>query len=124
MDLTELDNWMKAYVRAWNSNDPGDIGQLFAPDGKYYTAPHRKPWVGRDEIVSGWLGRKDEPGEFEFRYEALGVAGPLGFVRGWTAYRDPPIEYSNLWVVRLNATGECEEFIEWWMTVSDPEVNG
>ncbi|MGH2813153.1 MAG: hypothetical protein ACRDI1_10650 [Actinomycetota bacterium] len=34
----------------------------------YYTAPFRDPWRGRDAIVAGWLGRKDEPGKWEFEW--------------------------------------------------------
>ena len=116
MDIKDIEAWMEGYIKAWNSNDPGDIGRLFATDGRYFTAPHRPPWTGREQIVSGWLERKDEPGEFEFRYEILGISQNTGFVRGWTTYHEEPRKkYSNLWVVRLNNQGECEEFTEWWM---------
>jgi hypothetical protein len=115
MQIKDVQSWLEDYLKAWNSNDPDDIGRLFAPEGRYFTAPFRAPWTGRKQIISGWLGRKDEPGEFEFRYEILGVSGNQAFIRGWTRYFEPPREYSNLWVVRLNDRGECEEFIEWWM---------
>ena len=59
---------------AWNTNDSEDIGQLFTPEGRYFTAPYREPWRGREKIASGWLGRKDQPGEFEFHYEILGLS--------------------------------------------------
>ena len=39
----------------------------FSPDAGYHTEPYRPPWRGRDELVRRWLGRKDEPGETEFR---------------------------------------------------------
>jgi hypothetical protein len=106
---------MEGYIKAWNSNDPEDIGRLFAPDSRYYTAPYRDPWQGREGIVSGWLDRKDEPGDFEFRYQVQAISGSKAYVQGWTKYYQPPREYSNLWVVKLNEQGECEEFTEWWM---------
>ena len=31
--------WIEGYVRAWNSNDPDDIGSLFTMDAEYSTAP-------------------------------------------------------------------------------------
>ena len=31
--------WIDAYVEAWNSNDPGQIGALFTPDGEYWSEP-------------------------------------------------------------------------------------
>jgi hypothetical protein len=117
METKDVQAWMEGYIKAWNSNDPKEIGRLFASDGRYYTAPFREPWVGRDGIVSGWLEIKDEPDDFDFRYEIMGLSGSKGFVRGWTTYHKPPEKYSNLWTIQLNDRGECEEFIEWWMKV-------
>ncbi len=115
MDNAALKSWVDAYVRAWDSNDPAAIGDLFADDAAYYTAPFREPWRGRAAIVASWLDRKDEPGTWSFRYEPLAIAGDLGVVRGWTRYADPPREYSNLWLIRLTPDGPCQEFTEWWM---------
>lgn len=112
-DENAVARWVDAYVRAWESNDPDHIGALFTEDGRYYTAPFRPPWTGRQGIVDGWLKRKDELGQWEFRYEVMAVADGVGFVRGWTAY--PDVTYSNLWVIRLAGDGRCEEFTEWWM---------
>jgi len=118
MDESSVADWMGRYLRAWGSNDPGDIGSLFTDDARYYTAPHREPWTGRDTIVREWLGRKDEPATWEFRWELLGISGGQAFIRGWTNYSDPELpDYSNLWVIRLEPDGRCSEFIEWWMGV-------
>ena len=115
MEAKDVAAWVDGYVRAWETNDPADIGRLFVDDAAYYTAPFREPWRGREAIVAGWLDRKDEPGTWTFRYEVLAIAGDLGFVRGWTRYTDPPAEYSNLWVIQLTSDGRCSEFTEWWM---------
>ena len=113
-----LRRWVDGYVRAWNSNDPDEIAALFTEDASYFTEPHATPWVGREEIVREWLGRKDEPSDHTFRYEPLAVDGDLGFVRGWTTYADdPPKEYGNLWVIRLAPDGRASEFTEWWVRV-------
>jgi hypothetical protein len=116
--MTNADNlaaWMDGYVRAWTSNDPADIGVLFADDAAYFTAPFRAPWRGRAEIVAGWLERPDAPGSWTFDREILTVADDVGFVRGRTTYADPPTAYANLFVVRLDADGRCVEFTEWYM---------
>ena len=115
MKFDDFQTWMEGYLNAWASHDPADIGRLFAEDGQYFTAPYREPWAGRAGIVSGWLGRKDNPGEYSFNYKLLGVDNNTGFVRGWTMYHNPPRAYSNLWVITLNEVGECLSFIEWWM---------
>ncbi len=115
MDRSSVGTWIEGYLQAWSSNDPEDIARLFTDDADYHTAPHREPWSGTEDIVEGWIGRKDEPGNWRFRHEILALAGDLAFVRGWTDYLEPPQRYSNLWVIRLADGGRCSEFTEWWM---------
>ena len=120
-DRAAVERWIERYVHAWETNDPEDVGSLFTDDARYYTAPYRVPWSGRDGIVAGWLGRKDDPGTWSFRSEILAVADGVAFVRGWTTYRgDQPPDYSNLWMIRLEDEGLCSEFVEWWMAHEEP----
>jgi uncharacterized protein (TIGR02246 family) len=114
MNMDDVEAWVEGYTRAWASNDSKDIGPLFTEDARYFTAPGREPWSGREAIVREWLGRKDEPGTWEFRFEPLAVVGDLAFVRGWTTYNDGP-DYDNLWVIQLAPDGRCSSFTEWWM---------
>jgi hypothetical protein len=107
--------WVDAYVRAWNSNDPADIGSLFAPDALYLTEPYATPWRGREEIIKEWLEAKDEPGDTEFAYEVIAATDALGIVKGNTLYKGTGRKYSNLWEIRLDEQGACKEFVEWWM---------
>jgi uncharacterized protein (TIGR02246 family) len=111
----QVTTWMDGYRQAWNSNDPDDIGRLFAEDALYYTAPFRNPWRGRAAIVDGWLARKDEPGQTQFVWHPVALTGDLAVVQGATTYAEPPATYSNLWLVRLDDAGRCTEFTEWWM---------
>ena len=96
--------WVERYVPPGRANDPAAIGDLFAENARYCQRPDDEPWRGRDGIVAGWLESKDEPGTWTFRSEVLAVAGDLAFVRGWTHYVEPPTDYSNLWVIRFDAT--------------------
>ena len=107
--------WIDRYVRAWETNDSAAIGELFAEDARYYPGPDEEPWRDRAGIVTGWLGAKDEPGNWTFRYNVIATANDLAFVRGWTHYVEPPTDFSNLWVMRFDAAGRCVEFTEWWM---------
>jgi len=118
-DLT-LSNWVESYRRAWASNDPADIRALFTPDAEYFTAPYRPAWRGHDEIVDGWLGRRDEPGNWTFRYEITLASPDLNVVRGWTTYREPLRAYSNLWLIELADDGRCRRFTEWFMLEEEP----
>ena len=119
MDEASVRDWVDRYVHAWGTNDPEDIAALFTDDARYLTAPHREPWTGPDEIVRGWLGRKDDQGDWSFDYDVLAVTPELAFVRGLTEYRSQAASFSNLWVLRLEEDGRCSEFTEWWMEARD-----
>jgi uncharacterized protein (TIGR02246 family) len=111
----ELDRWVARYRKAWESNDPGDIAALWTEDAAWYRRPDEEPVLGRDAIVNAWLEVSDAPGETTFEYEVLGFGDGVGFVRGWTTYQtQPPAEFSNLWVIRLDKD-RAHEFVEWWM---------
>jgi len=112
-DLDRVTTWIDGYVRAWNTNDPADIRALFTEDAEYYTAPFRSPWRGREEVVEGWLERKDEPGETTFEWRPIAVAREVAIIQGTTTY--PGEVYSNLWVIGLDDDGRCRQFTEWWM---------
>jgi uncharacterized protein (TIGR02246 family) len=115
-NLEQIQTWIDGYVRAWNSNQPAAIGQLFAEDAAYYTAPYSSPWRGRDGIVANWLARKDEPGQTRFTWRPLVIGEDLAVIHGETIYMTPPPRsYSNLWLIRLDASSRCTEFTEWWM---------
>ena len=115
--MTTLAEWVAGYERAWASNDPDEIRALFTADALYFTAPFREPWSGRQEIVDGWLERKDAPG-WTFEWQPLLDTPELAIVTGTTTYLDPSQAYSNLWVLRLEEDGRCLEFTEWWMAHS------
>ncbi|MFI5910464.1 nuclear transport factor 2 family protein [Dactylosporangium sp. NPDC051541] len=111
-DLDAVTGWVEGYIRAWTSNDPAEVGALFAEDAAYYTEPHREPWRGRDAIVAGWLARQDDR-EWSFTWFPVTVGPDLSVVQGVTVY--PRKTFSNLWLIRLDTVGQCREFTEWWM---------
>jgi len=113
-DARAVHRWVERYLHAWESNAPADIEVLFTEDARYFTAPYRTPWSGRDEIVRGWLERAYEPGTWTFEHEVLAVQGNLAFVQGWVQERDDEDAW-NLWVIRFDEQDQASEFVEWWM---------
>lgn len=113
--------WVDGYVAAWNSNDPEQVGALFAADAEYRIEPYVVPWRGRAAIVAGWLEHRDEPGDTEFEWTHTTRARDLNLERDFwilearTRYRSLDKDYCNLWLVRLDGEGRCTEFAEWWM---------
>jgi ketosteroid isomerase-like protein len=115
VDSAVVADWIAGYVRAWETNDPVAIGDLFTDDALYRQGPSAEPWQGRDAIVANWIASDDQPGTWSFRSEVLAASGDLAFVRGWTQYVELPTDYDNLWVIRLAGDGRCREFTEWFM---------
>ena len=111
--LAQLTEWLDAYVRAWNTNDPADIAGLFAADATYRGAPYEPGLHGVEAIVADWLRRQDKPGETTFTWRPVAVTDEVAVVEGATAY--PTQVFRNLWVIRLDASGRCRDFTEWWM---------
>ncbi|MBC8075552.1 MAG: nuclear transport factor 2 family protein [Chloroflexales bacterium] len=107
--------WVDGYVQAWQTNEPDTIARLFTEDATYAASPFDAPWQGRAAIVAGWLGRRDAPGTWTFRYAVLAVTADGGVVRGWTTYPALQQEFSNIWLIQLNERGQCTAFTEWWM---------
>lgn len=109
------DDWVRRYIRAWETNDPGEIRSLFTPDAEYRDGPSTHPWVGHDAIVAGWLGQKDDPGTWTFDYELTAVDGDVAIVRGWTSYPTATTKsrrYDNLMVIRMDAEGRARSFTD------------
>jgi len=52
MDPSTITGWVDQYVRAWESNDPNDIRNLFKKDATYFTGPFATPWRGHEDIAS------------------------------------------------------------------------
>lgn len=116
---SKVAQWVEGYIKAWKSNEPQDIAALFTADAEYRNTPHAQPWKGRDAIVQKWLERRDEPGTWTFRYEVLVEGTDPGIARGWASYNNPPKNYDNLWIIRLDEQGRAREFTEWWMKIPD-----
>ena len=117
-DEARVRAWIDGYLRAWNSNDPDDIGALFTADASYSTEPYREPRRGREAIVRGWLENRDEPGETTFTWQPVSITDEIAVITGTTTY--PDRVFSNLWLIRLAPDGACREFSEWWMEHPDP----
>jgi ketosteroid isomerase-like protein len=128
VDKAEVDNWLRAYVAAWQSEDRERIGALFADDVRYRYHPYDEPVVGRTAVVAAWLGEdepagastRDEPGTFEAEYQAVAVDGDVAVATGRSIYHDGPggpvkDVFHNCFVIRFDASGRCTEFTEWYM---------
>ena len=113
-----VQDWMTGYRKAWESNDPGEIGDLFTDDAIYYNEPFSEPSRGRDAIIQMWQERQDAPGSTTFTWSPVVVTNDTAIIQGETDYGS--VKFSNLWVIRFAADGRATEFTEWWMDQSKP----
>lgn len=118
MDLRRrYEDWVRGYQKAWESNDPDDVGALFSEDASYFTEPYEAPKVGREAIVADWIERKDAPGDWTFEFEILVATDEIGILKGTTRYETSGKTYENLWEIYLTDEGTARRFVEWWMLV-------
>jgi SnoaL-like domain len=106
--------WLDAYVAAWRSYDPVEIGALFSDAAEYRYHPYDEPLRGRQAIVDDWLGDRDEPGSWEARYEVQVVDGDKAVATGETRYTSGRT-FSNVYVLEFDGDGACRSFTEWYI---------
>lgn len=124
VDANQVQRWLDAYMRAWLSYDPLEIGALFSHDAEY----RWQPWAqgdavacGRDQIVAAWLSERDAAGTYRGEYRPLLVSGDQAIAVGLSSYYTDATQttldraYHNLWVLRFDDDGRCRSFTEWFM---------
>jgi SnoaL-like domain len=123
MDKAAVDRWLDAYVSAWKSYDPDEIGALFSEQVVYRYHPYDKPVEGREAVVESWLGEgdhegassRDPAGTYDASYRAVAVDGDRAVATGSSTYTDPPQAFDNCFVMRFDPDGRCCEFTEWYV---------
>ena len=110
-----LDAWMDAYVLAWSTNDPGQIGELFAADAVYDPQTAAGELSGREAIVAWWVDIADDEENWDFEWLPLVDTDDLAVITGKTNYFEPPLAYRNLFVIRFDGEGRCYDFTEWYI---------
>jgi hypothetical protein len=124
IDSDAVQRWLLAYVHAWETYDPAEIGALFTDDAEY----RWHPWDegddvarGRDAIVGAWLSSRDAPGTYQGEYRPLVVRDDQAIAVGTSRYfgddtrSELDREYHNLYVLRFADDGRCRSFTEWYM---------
>lgn len=121
MKKADVSDWLKAYIRAWESYQPDAIGDLFSEDATYVYHPFGEPVVGRDAIVASWLAEPDPPGTYEASYEPIAIDGDVAVTNGRSLYykdssrTELTKQWDNIFVIRFDKDGRCVSFREWFM---------
>lgn len=119
MDKRKVGEWLQRYVDAWETYDRKKIGDLFSDTAEYRYHPYDEAIRGRAAIVEAWLKEPDRPGSFEARYYPLAVDENVAVAAGTSTYFDQnqKVErvYDNVFLLRFDNEGRCQEFTEWFM---------
>jgi ketosteroid isomerase-like protein len=120
--------WIEAYLHAWETYDPADIGALFTEDAEYRWHPGDEPEVGRDAIVDAWLNpggnasSRDVPGTYAGDLHPFVGNGNRAVVVGtctyWTDASRSKVSrmYYNNWLLEFADDGKCSSFTEYYMS--------
>ena len=88
MEHTDFQDWLDAYIEAWETYDEAAIGELFSADARY----RYHPWEvddavqGRDAIVTNWLEDRDEPSLWTAEYRPWAIDGDRAVAAGVSRY--------------------------------------
>lgn len=116
-----VDEWLGAYVEAWKTYDPKQIGALFSGDCEYRYHPYDEPIRGREAIVEGWLEDPDVAGTYDATYRTIAVDGAVAVATGTSIYRVSPTDdtidrvYENCFVMEFDDEMRCRNFTEWFV---------
>jgi uncharacterized protein (TIGR02246 family) len=114
----QVEAWIEGYVHAWKTHDPADIAALFTEDAESHEWPYETEWIGREDIVAGWLERKAwQEGGWEFEWSVLAINGDTAAVRGTGTYKKLG-KFANLWTITFD-DGKCRMFRMWNNEISD-----
>ena len=120
--------WLDAYMHAWETYDPDEIGALFSEHAEYRWHPADDPEVGRDAIVHAWVNPggnasdRDAPGTYAGEYHSYAVEGTKAVAVGtstyWTDASRSTVAriYYNNWLLEFDDDGKCSSFTEYWMS--------
>ena len=121
MEKALVVDWLRAYVRGWETYDPEAIGSLFSEDAIYSYHPYDEPVVGRQAIVESWLKDPDSPGTYEASYTPIAIEGNVAVVNGRSRYFSDSSrsrqtkEWDNVFVIEFDRDGRCRSFREWYV---------
>ena len=114
----DLEGWLEAYGRAWETRDPKAATPLFTESAGYQKTPYDEPFRGRGEIADYWASVTADQKDIDFEFETVAVSGDTG-VALWSArFRtisgDAPVELNGVFILEFADASHVSSLREWW----------
>ncbi len=120
MTRDELEAWLAAYGRAWETRDADAVAELFAEGATYQETPFSEPMRGRAAIRDYWnravVRYQREP---RFSFEILSLEGrrALAHWRGTfnRASNGARVDLDGVFLLEFDGARRCSALREWWV---------
>jgi len=115
----EIEKWLNAYGRAWETRDAHAVGELFTEDATYRETPFVEPMRGRAAIREYWDRAVGPQEQIHFGYEILAIGENLAIARWWASFVRIPtqaqVKLDGIFLLTFAPGKLCRELKEWWM---------
>jgi hypothetical protein len=114
----QFEQWLSAYDRASEENNPQASAELFAEDASYYESPFDEPLVGREAIYRYWHAGAQRLADKRFSHTILALWGNVGVAR-WQSRcvikaTGAVLLLDAIFVVEFDGKARCANLREWW----------
>jgi uncharacterized protein (TIGR02246 family) len=118
MNPSEVQRWLGAYGRAWETKDPEAAVRLFTEDATYQETPFDEPMRGREAIRTYWSQVEPSQDDISFGSEVLHVGSDRALVHWWASYTNvktgEPTKLNGIFLLEFDDSGLCRSLREWW----------
>jgi hypothetical protein len=126
MDTKQLTQWLDAYKRSWEKQDPDAFVKLFTQGCEYRDTPFIEPVPGR-EFHAFWRALAEHQQDNHIDLEILGFASGDRAIVNWRAESTrrgttERREGNGIFVLSFAPDGRCSDVREWqhWHPVGAP----
>jgi hypothetical protein len=123
MTREDFERWLDVFGRAWETNDPQDVGALVPESCEWHSGPFSEVFRDRQTLVDHWISTVNSQDDIKTSYEILSVEDGRGICR----YRASHLQHKTalvtedmILIVRLDDQARCVEFQEWPVSSRQP----
>jgi uncharacterized protein (TIGR02246 family) len=114
--MSDIQNWVEAYRRAWETSDPPAAADLFTDDATYRSNIFDEPHVGRAGIEAYWAQATSTQRDIEVRMGRPIVDGDRVSVEFWTAMENDGADVTlpGCLLLTFDQDGRCRSLHEYY----------